>query len=201
MFFYNYSDYQYSSFQTLPIGDLKNPNGSPITSTFIVISNAGNTKIKGLELDAELIPWKNGNFTLSYTALNAKYGSALLPNSPFVNQGDFKLDGKVVQNSPKSVFALGLTQDINVGKGVLSFNVNSRISSGFYTTPEQYMPGAWQGNYTKTNANANFRIKRFMVGLFINNIENAIQTTYVFPAYRKFVTPPRHFGMNLEVKF
>jgi iron complex outermembrane recepter protein len=201
MFFYNYSDYQYSAFQTLPIGNFKNADGTLITSTFAVISNAGNTTIKGLELDAELIPWKNGHFTLSYTALNAKYGSALLPNSPFVNQGDFKLDGKVVQNSPKKVFALGLTQDINAGKGVLSFNINSRISSGFYTTPEQYMPGAWQDSYTKTNANANFRIKRFMVGVFINNLENAIQTTYVFPAYRKFVTPPRHFGVNLEVKF
>jgi iron complex outermembrane receptor protein len=200
-FLYDYTDYQYSAFQTLPVGNFKNTDGTPITSTFAVISNAGNTTIKGFEIDAELIPWKNGHFTVSMTALDAKYGSALLPNSPFVNQGDFKLDGKVVQNSPKNVFTLGLTQDINVGKGVLSVNVNSRVSGGFYTTPEQYMPGAWQESYTKTNANATFRIKRISFGAFVNNLENAIQTTYVFPAYRKFVTPPRNFGVNLEYRF
>jgi iron complex outermembrane recepter protein len=200
-FFYNYTGYQYSSFQTLPVGNLKNKDGSAITSTFSVISNAGNTKIKGLEFDAEFIPWKNGNVTFSATLLDAKYGKALLPNSPFVNQGDFKLDGKVVQNSPKSVLNIGLTQDAYAGKGKLSFNINTKVSEGFYTTPEQYMPGAWQAAFHRTNANVNYSIKKLTFGAFVNNLENAIQTTYVFPAYRKLVTSPRTFGLTAELRF
>jgi iron complex outermembrane recepter protein len=200
-FYYDYSNYQYSSFQTLPVGNLKNANGTAITSTFSVISNAGNTTIKGFELDAEFIPWKNGLLTASFAALDAKYGAALLPNSPFVNQGDFKLDGKVVQNSPKSVLNFGITQYANIGKGELSVNLNSKISSEFYTTPEQYMPGALQDGFSRTNANITYRIKKYSVGLFVNNLENGIQTTYVFPTYRKFVTSPRHFGLNLGINF
>lgn len=35
----------------------------------------------------------------------------------------------------------------------------------------------------------------------MKNIENDAQTTYVFPAYRRFITDPRAIGVNVGFNF
>tara|TARA_Y100000782_G_C10184908_1_gene265888 strand:+ start:1691 stop:4135 length:2445 start_codon:yes stop_codon:yes gene_type:complete len=193
-FYYDYDNYQYSFLQTLNVGDRDE------TSQFSVIHNAGKTSIKGAEMDLELIPWNRGNLIASFTYLDAKYGEATLPNNPFVNQGEFDLEGKQIQNAPEWVTTIGFEQGFKVGPYILTGGINSKISAGYYVTPEQYLPGAYQDSYTRTNASLRYgpASHKWSVGLWVKNIENEAQTTYVYPAYRRLINAPRTYGLNVE---
>lgn len=168
-----------------------------------MVKNAGPTTISGRELDAKFAAWKGGTLLTSITTLNAKYGAVTLPNNPFVDQGEYKLDGHQIQNAPTFTGNFGLTQAFNVSTGKLTAGFNIRYSTGYYTTPEQYLPGAYQDSYTRSNADLRYtpNTHRWNVGIWAQNLENGQQTTYVFPAYRKLVTPPCTIGVNFEVKF
>ena len=199
-FHYRYKDYQYSTFANLPIIDAA---GQSIGSTtFIVINNAGSTKINGAEAALDFIPWPHGKITAAATYLDAKYGHAVLPNNPFVNQGLFNLDGKQIQNSPKWSANLGFEQGFEIGPGLVTLGVHSHLSTSYYTTPEQYMPGARQGGYTRTDLSARFEADAgWSITAIVRNVEKNAQTTYVFPAYRRFVTAPRTFVVTAGYNF
>ncbi|WP_177198532.1 TonB-dependent receptor [Novosphingobium sp. CF614] len=195
LFHYDYKNYQFSVFQELPIADREE------TATFSVIKNAGPTKIKGAEASLEVAPWSGARLTGSVTYLDAKYGEAILPNNPFVNQGEFNLKDKQIQNSPKWAGNVGFEQDFGVGGGVLTIGAHSHLTTGYYVTPEQYLPGAYQKGFTRTDANIRYEFHGMSIGLVVRNIEDKAQTTYVFPAYRRFITMPRTVILSLGYKY
>ena len=197
IFNYNYKNYQFSSFQTLPVGN------QDAMATFIVIGNASSSNILGLELESEAILWDGGRLTASLTGLDAVYGKAVLPNNPFVNQGDFNLEDRQIQNAPKWTGRIAFDQGLDVGPGSITFGINTYLSTGFYVTPEQYLPGAYQDNYTRSGLSVGFvaKNKKWSIKAWMQNLENKAQTTYVFPVYRRLVTPPRTIGVNLEYNF
>lgn len=194
-FHYRYVNYQFQSFQTLPIGTTGE------TGSFPVVGNAGPTHINGGEVELDFLPWKLGHVRASLTTLNAKYGSAILPNNPFVNQGEYQLAGSQIQNAPKWSGNLGIEQGAALGGGVLTAGVTTHLSSGYYTTPEQYQPGAWQGDFTRTDASLRYEWSKWSISAVVKNIEDKAQTSYVFPAYRRFVTDPRTFVVSAGVNF
>jgi len=200
LFHYDYKNYQFSAFTNLPIIDA---DGNDIGSTdFIVIHNAGPTKITGVEAQAVVIPWTGARITGSVTYLDAKYGDAILPNSPFANQGDYQLKGTQMQNSPKWAGNLAFEQAIPVGPGQVVFNANTHLTTGYFTTPEQYMPGARQKGFTRSDASIRYEADAgWSIGAHLRNIENNAQTTYVFPAYRRFITAPRTFVVTAGYRF
>jgi len=194
-FHYRYKNYQFQTFQTLDIGTTGQ------TGSFPVVGNAGPTNINGGEVELDALPWKLGHVRATLTALDAKYGSAILPNNPFVNQGDYQLAGKQIQNAPKWAGTLGIDQGIDLGAGVLTAGVITHLSSGYFTTPEQYMPGAWQGGFSRTDASLRYEAGKWSISAVVKNIENKAQTSYVFPAYRRFVTDPRTVVVSAGVEF
>jgi len=200
LFHYKYENYQYSTFTNLPIIDQM---GAEIgNNTFIVINNAGKTNITGLEVTLDIIPWRNGRFSGSLTYLDATYGDAILPDNPFVGQGDYQLGGTRIQNAPEWAGNIGFEQGFEVGPGILSFNVNTHLSTGYHTTPEQYLPGAYQEGYSRTNAGVRYEADSgWSLGVIVRNIENNAQTTYVFPAYRRFITDPRTVVVTAGYRF
>ena len=194
-FHYRYKDYQFQTFQTLDIGTTGQ------TGSFPVVGNAGPTNINGGEVELDALPWKLGHVRASLTALEAKDGSASLPHKPFVNQGEFQLAGKQIQNAPKWAGTFGIDQGFDLGAGILTAGVTTHLSTGYYTTPEQYMPGAWQGGYSRTDASLRYEAGKWTVSAVVKNIENKAQTSYVFPAYRRFVTDPRTVVVSVGVEF
>ena len=197
IFNYKYKNYQFSSFQTLPVGN------QDAMADFIVIGNASSSNIFGLELETEAILWKGGRLTASITTLDAVYGDAVLPNNPFVNQGDFNLKGRQIQNAPEWTGNIGFNQGFEIGPGAITFDIHTHLSTSYYTTPEQYLPGAYQDNYTRSGLSLGFIAKKqkWSVKAWLENLENKAQTTYVFPVYRRLVTSPRTFGVNAEFNF
>ena len=196
-FHYIYRDYQFSSFQALRVGN------ADATANFAVIGNARRTNIDGAEIETQFVPWRGGKFTASLTYLDAKYGSAVLPNNPFVNQGNFDLKGRQIQNAPRWASNLAFEQGFMLAGGQLTAGAHSHLSSGYYVTPEQYLPGARQQHYTRTDLYLNYAFphNHLTIGGWLKNIEGDAQTTYVFPAYRRFITAPRTFGFSAGYSF
>ena len=200
-FLYDFNDYQIWFFEPGPIGDVVDQNGDPIINNFQVIGNAGNSKIKGAEIDVVAAPWKGGIVNISTTFLDAKYGELTLPPNPFTGTDFFPLEGRQVQNSPDYTFNIGFVQNLDIGKGELSIGINSKVSDSYFASHELYMPGGFQDAYTRTNLNASYSINNLIFGFFLNNIENESQVLFPFPAYRRLITSPRTLGFSTTLKF
>ncbi|TXS90294.1 TonB-dependent receptor plug domain-containing protein [Parahaliea maris] len=196
-FRYDYDNYQFSVFETQPAGDLG------ASADFVVIKNADDTTLNGLELESRFALWEGGDLSLSLAYLDAEYGSAILPNSPFANQGDFDLGGRPIQNAPEFSGSLGISQTFEVFGGDLRFALNTHYSDGYYVSPEQYLPGAYQEDYTRTDFSIRFDSpdNSWYASAFLKNIEDDDQTTYVYPVYRRFVSDPRTYGLVLGYNF
>ena len=200
-FFYNFNDYQIWFFEPGPVGDVLDSDGNPIINNYQVIGNAGNSTIMGAEIDLVAAPWEGGIVNISATFLDADYGELTLPPNPFTGTDFFPLEGMQVQNSPDYTFNLGLTQDVNLGSGILSVGINSKVSDSYFASHELFMPGGLQEAYSRTNVNINYTINQLSFGLFVNNLENGDQVLFPFPAYRRIIAPPRHLGVTAGVNF
>ena len=200
-FFYDFNDYQIWFFEPDPVGNVLDSDGNPIINNYQVIGNAGNSKIKGAEIDLVAAPWKGGIVNISATFLDAEYGELTLPPNPFTGTDFFPLEGMQVQNSPDYTFNLGLSQDIDLGSGTLSLGINSKISDSYFASHELFMPGGLQEAYSRTNLHVAYNINQFNFGLFVNNLENGDQVLFPFPAYRRIIAPPRHLGFSAGVNF
>jgi iron complex outermembrane receptor protein len=197
MFYYDYKNYQLSSFDVLPLGN------TGVFTNFPVVHNARTGSVSGGEVEIEWLATSLDNVRASVALLDAKYGEIVLPNNPFVNQGPYQLKGKTMANSPKVAASLAYEHSWQLAAGKLTAGFNTRYSDSYYATPELYLPGALQKSYTRTGAQLRYAAAndRWSLSLWGNNLENKAQTTYVFPAYRRFVTAPRTFGVTAEVKF
>ena len=195
-FYYDYRNYQLSSFDTVPLAD----TGLQVTSP--VVHNAKSGRIAGSEIEVEWLASQADTIRISLTTLDATYGEIVLPNNPFVNQGPYELLGKPMANSPRLTASFAYDHTWTLPYGRLTTGFNTRYSDGYYTTPELYLPGAYQDSYTRTGAQIRFAAPgdRWSLALWGNNLENHAQTTYVFPAYRRFVTAPRTYGLTLEAR-
>jgi iron complex outermembrane receptor protein len=197
VFYYDYQNYQLQSFDALPLGSTN------VVANFPVVHNAKTGSVAGSELEIEWLATATDNIRASVAVLDAKYGEVVLPNNPFVNQGPYELQGKTMANSPKFAANLAYDHTWGLSSGKLTAGFNTHYSGAYYTTPELYLPGAYQGSYTRTGAQVRYVADRdrWSLSVWGNNLEDKAQTTYVFPAYRRFVTAPRTVGLTADVHF
>jgi iron complex outermembrane receptor protein len=198
VFLYRYKNYQVPYLQTIALGDTGATYSTP------VITNASTP---GRNLGAELAAdWRlsaQDRARMSVTYLNATYGKATLPNNPFANQGTFELEGRQMQNAPRWAGTFGYDHTFELGAGSITAGFQTKVSSSYYVTQEQYLPGARQAGYARTDASLRYdpADDKWSLSLWAKNLENKAQTTYIFPAYRRFITAPRTFGISAEYRF
>jgi iron complex outermembrane receptor protein len=214
-FYYRYNNYQYSAPLTLPLGDLVIGGLQQTASIFGVVQNAGSTHISGAELEVVYAPWHLGQINVSVNQLNAKYGQACIGGNPFFDPPGRPADagcsaalphsisGGQIQNSPDWSGNVGFEQGVEVGSGTLTFGATMHWSAGTFISVEQFLPGAFQKHYTRSDASLRYAgaDDKWSVGLWIHNIEDDAQNTGLFPAYRRFISAPRTMGANVEFKF
>lgn len=211
-FYYKYDDYQFSAPQTLGLNGATVGGVAQTNSFFGVVQNAGSTDVFGIEVEGNFRPWRGASISASVNYLDATYGEACLGDNPFVPMAAdpscpaglvYSLTDRQIQNSPKWSGTASFSQDIDIGTNYLTIGVDTRWSSSYFVTPEQFLPGALQDSYTVTNARVRYTFgeDRFAIGAWVNNIENNAQTTGLFPLYRRFVSAPRTYGLNAEFRF
>ncbi len=197
-FAYQYENYQLQFFDVIQLGSTGE------FGNFLIIGNAGDAEIFGMEIEGDFELTDSDVVTAALTYLDSAYGDFTLPNNPFVNQGPFQLEGHQMANSPELTASFGYEHTWMLeGGGDLSAGITTRYVSGYFATSEVYLPGAEQDAFTRSDAQLRYEPAggAWSISGFVRNIEDDAQTTYVFPAYRRFVSQPRTYGVTVDVNF
>jgi len=200
-YYYIYDNMQAQAFATAPVGD------TGYTAGLMAILNAEKTKPKGIDLEIDYMLTQNDLVKVSAAYMDAKYGTFILPPNQDAGQTSDTINDmtdKPIANSPKwsGTLAYEHTWSLDSGASVIG-KFDTKISSGYATTAEQYLPGWWQGGYHKSNLNVTYHSAngKWNAGAWINNLECVALTTYVTPLYRRMLQPPRTFGLSVSFNF
>ncbi len=218
-FLWKYKDQQFTQFGF----DLGNP-----PSTVFLTRNIGNSTIKGIDVDVELLVTKNTLLSANVQYLDTKYDSftyfapnqgtppnttcGFTPQSQAVPGGNpvnvFRIDcsGKQAFNSPKWSFNLNAQQTIPMGAAKLTLQGGTRYRSSSYSTadylPYLRSPAAFVSNASITVSDAD---DRYFASLYVFNIVDNQRlisgTTNSAGVISANAEQPRTWGVRIGGKF
>lgn len=190
-YYYDYEDMQIMIRSEVDVGDTGEEGYGSI------ILNAKNGKNSGLEIETDYLVTPDDILKASFTYMQTEYGKTTYPSYVDV------LAGQDMVNAPTWSGTLGYQHSWDLDDGAqISASFNTKLSDGYYTTVEQ-VDGRWQDSYHRSEAYVNYYSAsgRWSSGLWMKNIENDAQTTFVMGFYRRKITDPRTFGMNISFTF
>jgi iron complex outermembrane receptor protein len=204
--------YQYTNMQAqFPVAYDVAATGS--TEQAQAIFNAEEGTNKGIDIELDYLVTQNDKINAAIALVDAKYGEVvdnmngergLPPNPDFGTTTRFSLKGRQVAMSPDWCIKLGYEHTVNLDNGAFFMvGFDTKISDGYWTTAEQYLAGAWQDRYTRSNFNASYTTEdgKWVTSVSGKNLENKAQTNFIVPFYRRFVNEPRTFVLNVSYKF
>jgi iron complex outermembrane recepter protein len=195
--------YDYNNFQ-VQIG--KNAVNKMTGETEMIpmyVINAKKGTMYGAELETDWAVSRNDLLKASMSWMHTEYGSVVLPFNPFAGLPPTDIKGVQMSNSPNWAVNLGYEHTIELDNGAqITTSLNTKISAGYYTTPEVQLEGAWQDSFHSSNANATYFSAdgKWSFGLWCNNIENKAQTIRLYPLYRRIVSDPRTIGLSINLR-
>jgi len=199
LFYYDYDKFQITVANETSIGE------SGELEQAMMIINADKTTHKGGEIEMDYLFTVNDLLKMNMSYLDARYGKLIIPANPMMGLPEaYPLTGTQVANSPKWTGSLGYqhTWTLDNGDGV-TFNISTKLSSGYYTTVEKWQASPWQDSYHRSDASVNYQSAdgKWTVGVWSKNLENKAQTTVALPFYRRIITDPRTVGVNISFKY
>jgi iron complex outermembrane recepter protein len=171
------------------------------TETIRKVDNAGASTTQGGEIEADYLLTFNDKLRTTVSYLDAKYGKITI-NDDFGNP--FELEGTQIANSPKWTGTLGYEHYWMLEDNAqISLSLDTKISSGYWATIEKFRAGSWQESYRRSNAYVSYRSSsgKWNTSVWMKNMENQAQTTYVFLFYRKVISDPRTMGVTISFKY
>lgn len=199
VYYYNYDNLQAQASQTIYIGDTGD------TANMMAILNAEEGTNKGAEIEIDYLLTQNDRVIGSIAYSKAEYGTFILPANVIAGTTEpFDMTGRPVSWCPEWSGTLAYEHSWLLDNGAsVTGRVDTKISDGYYATVEQYLAGAWQESYTKSNANVTYSNPEgtWSTSVWIKNIENDAQKTWVPPFYRAMVTDPRTFGLSVSFRY
>lgn len=168
--------------------------------------NAKEGKKWGGELEGDWLLTSKDRLTFTLTYMGGEYGEFVIPQNPMFGpfDGDYKLTGTEMANSPEWVGTLGYQHSWDLdNEAKISASFNTRLSTGYYVTIEKYVTGSYQDGFTRSDAYVKYTSadSRWVLSVWCKNLENQAQTTYVFPYYRRMITNPRTTGVNISYNY
>jgi iron complex outermembrane receptor protein len=211
-FYWDYKDHQESHLGF-------SPTGAIVYKT----ENVGVATMKGVELEASVLPWAGAHFdarvqyldavfnSFSYTtaapALPPQSGCALTltaPRSYLVN-----CDGKPAIRAPKWSGNINASQDVKLGSlGTLSPSIDVEFASSSYQGVD-YVPGEFQPSYALVNLGMTWRnaAQNISLSAYVRNVGNVAvisgtnQQLFAPSIVLVDLRAPRTFGARLSVGF
>jgi iron complex outermembrane receptor protein len=198
-----YDDYKnYQNGQTQVVNPLQ------FGAIGFVVTNAGQARIFGGELDIKWQPTPNDLIGVSVNYLNTKFTSYLAPAYLGPNGPAPALDvtGFRLPNAPKVSGNISYQHTFDLGgTGKLVASAFSHLTSGYYVYFAQ-SPGTYQKSYTSTTLDLTWSSEdeQFAVSAFVSNLEN--EDVKVFGGTTAGYTQngfaaPRTYGGKISVKF
>jgi iron complex outermembrane receptor protein len=210
-FFWTYKDQQVSHFRLNSLG-----------ASEFVTENVGETKIKGLEVEARALAWEGATLNATVQYLDAEYSNFVYFNPanqgppttgcPFSFTGStFRVDcsGRQAVNAPKWTINAGLEQVFNFANdGKLTFNADVRYQSSTFTGFEQLV-GMEQKAFTMLDLQLAYAFPddKLTVAVFGNNVTDEEAMGYSTPhpfgpgLVVNSLRPPRTYGVRAGYKF
>jgi iron complex outermembrane recepter protein len=195
LYYYKYKNaqLQYTLYEPSP-----NPEDSSDTTQFAqYVTNAKTANNYGAEAELKWLASPNGMVKASLAYMKAKYGDMLVDSQTF-------LSGSPMANTPTWSGMLGYeySWDFSNG-GTLTTGIQTRITDGYWVTPEKTLANAWQSGYTKSDLTLSYRpqSEKWSLGAWVRNLENKAVTTMAFPLGRTLIGEPRTLGVNASAKF
>ena len=218
-FLWKYHNQQYSQFGY----DLGNP-----PSTVYLTRNIGNSTIKGVDLDADLLATRNTLLSANVEYLHTRYDSflyyvpnqglppnttcAFAPTTQTTPGGStlavYAIDcsGRQAFYSPKWSINLNAQQTVPLGRAKLIVQAGTRYRGASYSSPEyvSYLrsPATWVSNASLTLTTAD---ERYFASVYVYNIENnqrlnsgTVNSAGVIAASAE---QPRLYGIRIGGKF
>jgi iron complex outermembrane receptor protein len=201
VFYSDYKDQQIDQFtSTCPTGS--------------VTTNAGKSKIYGLESDFKVLIDQIGTADLGLSLLHATYSQLSLPPSngtPGLQScartdalGNCILDGNTMIQSPKVVVSAGFDHVWNTSSGDVDARIEGRYTGKIYFDPFNYNDTT-QSAYTLLNAYVSYKRDNWSVGFYGRNLTNKTYLNYAAETttggaseYDYSYGDPRVFGVRFD---
>ena len=172
-----------------------------------VTTNAGASKVDGVELEAVLAPHPAHRFDVSFNYLKARFTDFKPPlKSDSTGKTLVNYAGVPLERSPEFTASAGYTYTQELGGGSrLEFGARVRVSDS-YLLADYAEPVVFRNpSYHKTDLTVTYRAPddRFMVQGFVKNLENVITLQGASAQYSStaYLADPRTYGVRAGVKF
>ncbi len=193
---------------TLQIAYVLPLNTSPYPVTDVqVTTNAGASKVDGVELEAVLTPHPAHRVDVSFNYLKARFTDFAPPlKSDSTGKTLVNYAGVPLERSPEFTASAGYTYTQELGGGSrLEFGARVRVSDS-YLLADYAEPVVFRNpSYHKTDLTLTYRAPddRFMVQGFVKNLENVITLQGASAQYSStaYLADPRTYGVRAGVKF
>jgi iron complex outermembrane receptor protein len=188
--------------------DYKDQQFTQILGVLAILTNAGQSRAKGIEIETSYRPTDNLRFGLTYSYLDARFSQFLNLEDPFPELGVQNLAGKLLPRAPhhtlnvSSEIGLGSIGDIAI-KARGDVNYTSRVYlSEFNRRSVSQAPVAL------VNGSLNWEGDRYYGSLFVRNLTNrtvrnnmTIVAQVIGYAVITNINQPRQFGAEFGVRF
>jgi iron complex outermembrane receptor protein len=184
IFYYDYNNLQLSGVVVI--------NGAPRFTT----TNAAVAKVKGLEVEGQLIVTAADRVNYSLALLDAKYDT-------YLPDGKTSWTGKKLDRSPSSVVTLGYEHTFHFDSARLKAGVFSRASSAYkISVPSQLLQYSVPAR-TQTDFSLSYRPNgaSWSVQALVKNLENKVVPIVIDSVGQMFQSEPRTFGVKFDCRF
>ena len=161
-----------------------------------VTTNAANSKIDGLEVEARLMVGENGQLRASLSQTEAKFGT-YKPNAT----DDWT--GQRLDRAPQSVVSLGYTHRFGLASGAdITASMGSRFNSGYTISDPAAGVRYGQPSFQKTDFSLGWTSadQKVQAQVFVKNIEDKITIESRVPGSFG-IGDPRTFGVRASYSF
>jgi iron complex outermembrane recepter protein len=193
----------YYDYKNLQLSTVANFGGGPAQTT----TNAAKASVKGLELEAILLPSPNDRFDLAFNYLDAKYKTycplgTVTPTTATCLAPDYS--GRRLDRSPKIVASAGYAHTFELGNGSnVVAGVRTRLSDKYFVTaygiPRQY--GTPSLSKTDLTLTYNGGDDSYYIQGFAKNLENSITINNIDSFGNVTPGDPRTYGVRAGFKF
>lgn len=187
VFYYDYSDLQLPRVVLLPDSSFAN-----------IITNAGQSSIKGLELDLQMLVTENLMVDFGYSYLDAEYDEY-----EFVGGLDFS--GNRMIRSPENTANLGVTYSVPIGAGELSVRADwTWTDEFFFEADEGATPFTSQDAFSLVDAFITYEIDNWSVRLWGKNLgdkEYRNSALNFGGNVIEFMAPPTTWGVEVTWEY
>lgn len=190
-FYYDYKNLQVSSIQDI--------GGAPRTFT----DNAAAATVKGVELEATLVPSPRNRVDVQFTYLDAEYDNY----RPLGAASPLDFEGRALDRAPRIVVAAGYTYTLPLGNGGgLAASVRSRLSDEYFITAQAVGRQYRQPSFNRADLTLRYDAPDdgfYLQGFWRNIEDNVVVTSAAFTGGSVLVAPsdPTTYGIQAGFRF